>query len=136
LNTEKGDSLLLAIPTSGGTVLNYFTWELRELPPYPLAFLQFIDGDPVIEGTNSREASISHTISIIAIMCDDGSTNMPKLKERYNRLMRSIVFSEVSKKGYFSATGGLANIYVNMLDEAGDKLYVTSGITFNVITTL
>lgn len=127
LNSEKGDNLLQG--NNAFLEEAYYTWYLTDRPPYRIAFLQSLVGDPKVQDSRGGE-TLTYTIGIYSIIRDtNDASEMPKIKMRYNRILRQIVKRKIATK-YPDTTSVRDKSY--FAETQDGAIYEFSGIEFTV----
>lgn len=92
VNTDKGDSLL----DTADIAARYFLWQMQNNYK-PVSFTQFISDDPQIIANKFETAEV-YPITISACINYNGVTNMPVLKQRYNRAIKQLIMNWIAPK--------------------------------------
>ena len=133
LATEKGDALLGTSDNLGEinyTDAAYYTWQLNQIAPYPLAFLQFIEGDPELWLTDDgSDCAKRYTIGIAAVIAETGKSTTPQAQARIGRILEEIIREELTGR-YKPAE--IVRIRSTVLRDPNSNLYLTAEILFTI----
>ena len=129
VNTKSGDTLLNNLVADNA---NYFTWEIKEVPPYPVYFLQDLTGKPKLQ-TNGCDNSIIYNMRVTCFINVDATHSAPIQKTRYDRVLVN-TFSKYVVTKYVSSE--IIGMDTAMLEDINGALLDVSAIIFSIAITI
>jgi hypothetical protein len=124
INSEKGDSLLLPLVGAGS---NYYLWDIDDVPAYPVAYLQEVL-DEISIGIR-HDTAVTYHIRLVAIIQEDATLNMPLLKNRYLRVLMTMI-NKYATKLYSEIS--ITNVASALAVSQAGLSYQLAGVTFAV----
>ena len=133
LCAEKGDTLFGTSVSDGDYTFNsdaYYVWQMNDLAPYPLAFIQFVDGDPALFSTdNGSDCAKRYTIGIVAIVAENAKGTTAIAQTRIGRAIEEVIRERITGR---ICPAWVVRLRSTTLRDTNDRYYVTAEVYFTV----
>ena len=125
VNTDKGDSLLGSFQAD-----SYSVWNLSDIQPYPMSFLQFVSGDPQVVNANpGYNHALIYPIRLMCFIQDTGDGNIGKRKARMNRVLLLLAQEKIVPT-YVNLSAGITDMNSTILETEAGTTYEIASIVF------